>query len=131
MKKLIFIAIFFASSLYATLLNEYPTQKLLDSKMPIVDIRTPPEWVETGLIQGAIPIMFFNEAGGYDINGWLRELNEKVDTSKPFALICRTGSRTAVLAPFLAQKLGYKVTNILGGMVYAKAARLAILPFKP
>ena len=130
MNKLIFLVLLLATSLYATLKNEYPTQQLLDSKMPIVDIRTPPEWVETGLIQGAIPIMFFNEEGGYDINAWLTELNKRVDTSKPFALICRTGSRTAVLAPFLAQKLGYSVTNVLGGMVYAKAARLVILPYK-
>lgn len=130
MKKLIFIVLLFVTTLYATLVNEYASQKLLDSKMPIVDIRTPPEWIETGLIQGAIPIMFFNEQGNYDINGWLKKLNEKVDTTKPFALICRTGSRTAVLAPFLAQKLGYHVINIQGGMVYAKAARLAILPYK-
>ena len=130
MKKILLLSIFLASSLFATLINEYASQKLLDDKTPIVDIRTPPEWKETGLIQGAIPIMFFNEQGGYDINGWLKELNEKVDTSKPFALICRTGSRTSVLAPFLSQKLGYKVINIKGGMVYTKAAKLAILPYK-
>lgn len=130
MNKLIFLVLLLASSLYATLKNEYPSQQLLDSKMPIVDIRTPPEWIETGLIQGAIPIMFFNEQGGYDINAWLKELNAKVDTSKPFALICRTGSRTAVLAPFLSEKLGYQVVNILGGMVYTKAARLIINPYK-
>ena len=130
MKKLLILTILLASSLFATLINQYASQELLDSKIPIVDIRTPPEWVETGLIQGAIPIMFFNEQGGYDINAWLKELNEKVDTSKPFALICRTGSRTAVLAPFLSQKLNYKVTNIKGGMVYAKAAKLAIHPYK-
>ena len=130
MKKILLITIILASSLFASLKNEYPSQKLLDSNIPIVDIRTPPEWKETGLIQGAIPIMFFNERGGYDINAWLKELNEKVDTTKPFALICRTGSRTAVLAPFLSQKLGYKVINMQGGMVYAKAAKLKIVPYK-
>ncbi len=130
MKKILLLTIILASSLFATLTTEYASQKLLDSKIPIVDIRTPPEWQETGLIQGAIPIMFFNEQGGYDINAWLKELNEKVDTTKPFALICRTGSRTTVLAPFLSEKLGYQVINIKGGMVYAKAAKLNILPFK-
>lgn len=130
MKKILLLTIILASSLFATLSNQYASQELLDKKTPIVDIRTPPEWVETGLLKGAIPIMFFNENGDYDINVWLKELNEKVDTTKPFALICRTGSRTTVLAPFLSQKLGYKVINIQGGMVYAKAARLKILPYK-
>jgi len=130
LKKILLVILLTITTLFATLKNEYPTQDMLNSKIPIVDIRTPPEWVETGLIQGAIPIMFFNERGGYDINAWLKELNDKIDTTKPFAIICRTGSRTAVLAPFLSEKLGYQVTNILGGMVYTKAANLAIVPYK-
>ena len=130
MKNLIFLTILLTSSLFAKLTNEYASQQLLDSKIPIVDIRTPPEWEETGLIKGAIPIMFFNEQGGYDVNGWLRELNAKVDTTKPFALICHTGSRTTVVAQFLSQKLNYDVINILGGMDYAAAKGLPILPYK-
>jgi rhodanese-related sulfurtransferase len=116
---------------FAELYQQYPSQKLLDQKTPIVDIRTPPEWVETGLIQGAIPIMFYNEKGGYDLKGFMRELNEKVDTSKPFALICRTGSRTAVVSKYLAQTYGYDVINVVGGMVYTKALKLKIEPYKP
>lgn len=130
MKKLLLSLLFLASSLFATLINEYPTQKLLEDKTPIVDIRTPEEWKESGLLQGAIPIMFFNEQGGYDVNAWLKELNEKVDTTKTFAIICRVGSRTSILAPFLSEKLGYHVINVQGGMIYAKAAKLKILPYK-
>ena len=117
-------------SLFAELKNEYPTLKLIDSKMPIVDIRTPGEWIETGLIKGAIPIMFFNEQGRYNIQGFLKELNQKVDTSKPFALICRTASRTKIVSEFLSSQLNYKVTNLLGGMVYVKAKGLPIEPYK-
>ncbi len=130
MKTLIFTIILLSTSLFAKLTNEYPSQQLLNSHIPIVDIRTPPEWQETGLIKGAIPIMFFDEQGGYDVNRWLRELNKKVDTTKPFALICHTGSRTMVVAQFLSQKLNYNVINILGGMEYAAAKKLPILPYK-
>lgn len=106
-------------SLFAELTNEYVSQQLVNSKTPIVDIRTKPEWRETGLLQGAIPITFFDEKGGYDINAFLKELNEKVDTTKEFAIICHSGSRTSMLAPFLSEKLHYKVINLKGGMDYA------------
>lgn len=110
--------------------NEYPSQKILDSKIPIVDIRTPGEWVETGIVKNSITIMFWDEKGGYDVNAFLTELNKKVDTKKPFALICRTGSRTSIVADFLAKKLHYDVVNILGGIVYLKAMKLKTVPYE-
>ncbi len=118
------------TSLFSELTNEYPSQKLLDAKTPIVDIRTPPEWVETGLIRGAIPIMFFDTRGGYNIENFLKELNKKVDTTKPFALICRTGSRTKILSQFLSNEMHYKVINLEGGMVYVKGKNLPVVPYK-
>ncbi len=130
MKKIIFTLLVLLSSLYASVTNQYPSQKILDSNIPIVDIRTPPEWMETGLIKNAIPIMFFNERGGYDIQGFLAELNKKVDTKKPFAIICRTGSRTRMLASFLSKDMGYNVVNLSGGMMYAKSKNLKINSYK-
>jgi len=129
-KKIIFTLLLLISSLYAELKNEYLSQSILDSKIPIVDIRTPPEWVETGIIKDSIPIMFFNEQGGYDINGFLTELNKKVDTTKPFALICRTGSRTKIVSAFLSTKLNYKVTNIAGGIMYPKMKSPPFVSYK-
>jgi len=121
--------ILLSATLLATVTHEYPSQKILDSNIPIVDIRTPAEWKETGIINGAITIMFFNEQGGYDVKGFLDELNAKVDTKKPFALICRTGSRTMIISEFLSKKIGYDVINILGGMVYLKGMRLPTVPY--
>ena len=130
MKKIFLTLLLLTLSLFAELKNEYASQKLLDSKIPIVDIRTPGEWKETGLIQGAIPIEFFTEEGTYDVPKFLKELNDKVDTKKPFALICRTGSRTKLVSQFLSQQLHYKVTNLIGGMVFAHTKNLKILPYK-
>ena len=130
MKKIIILFMLVSVSLFAELTNSYMTKELL-TKMPIVDIRTPPEWRETGLLKGAIPIMFFNEQGKYNITAFLKELNAKVDTSKPFAIICHTGSRTSMVAPWMSKQLHYKVTNILGGMEYAtKSLKLKTYPFK-
>ncbi len=130
MKKIVFTLLVLLSSLYASVTNQYPSMQIIKDGTPIVDIRTPAEWVETGLFKGAIPIMFFNERGSYDVKGFLKTLNEKVDTSKPFAIICRTGSRTRMLSSFLSADLNYKVINLQGGMVYAKSKKLPILPYK-
>ena len=117
MKKIILILLILSLSLFAELKNEYLTQKFLDSKMPTVDIRTVGEWKETGILKGSIPIEFFNEQGQYNIPDFLAKLNSKVDTSKPFALICRTGSRTKMVAQFLSDTYNYKVTNVTGGIM--------------
>lgn len=116
-------------SLLASITNEEASQTLIDSATPIVDIRTPGEWKETGLLKRAIPIMLFDEKGNYDLKLFLEQLNSAVDTKKPFAIICRTGSRTKILASFLSQKMNYDVINLKSGMVYAKYAKLPILPY--
>ena len=130
MKKIIILLTLLTVSLFAELKNSYMTQEILDSTLPIVDIRTPPEWRETGLLKGAIPIMFFNQQGKYDINGFLKELNAKVDTTKPFAIICHTGSRTSMIAPWMSKELNYKVINLQGGMEYAtKGLKMKTYPY--
>jgi len=130
LKKIIILLAILSVSLFAELKNTYITQKILDSDLPIVDVRTPGEWKETGLLKGAIPIMFFNEQGKYNINVFLKELNAKVDTTKPFAIICHTGSRTSMIAPWMSKELNYKVVNLLGGMEYAtKGLKLKTYPY--
>lgn len=131
LKKILLSLLLVGSCLFASVKDEEASQVLLDSKIPIVDIRTPSEWKETGLLQGSIPIMLFDEKGKYDLNDFLDKLNSAVDTKKPFAIICRTGSRTKILAQFLSQKLNYEVINIKSGIVYAKSLKLPILPYQP
>jgi rhodanese-related sulfurtransferase len=131
LKKILLSLLLVGSCLFASVKDEEASQALLDSKIPIVDIRTPGEWKETGLLQGSIPIMLFDEKGKYDLNDFLQKLNSAVDTKKPFAVICRTGSRTKILAQFLSQKLNYEVVNIKSGILYAKHLKLPILPYQP
>ncbi len=130
MKKILIFLLVFNTYIFAELKHEYPTLELINSNTPIVDIRTPPEWHETGIVKDSIPIMFFNESGKYDVEAFLTQLNKKVDTTKPFALICRTASRTQLVSEFLSSRLNYKVTNLLGGMVYVKAKGLPVQDYK-
>lgn len=131
MKKTIFMLMILAASLFAEVKNEYISKELLKQNIPIVDIRTPREWRKTGLLKGAIPIMFFNTHGNYNAKKFLNELNKRIDTTKPFAIICHTGNRTSVVAPWLAKEFGYKVINLKGGMHYArKILHLKTVPYK-
>ena len=116
--------------LQAEVIDQPPSRELLEKRIPIVDIRTPEEWNETGLLKGSIPIMFFDERGGYDVDNFIRELKGRVDTEKPFALICRTGSRTGMLAPFLSETFHYHVINLQGGILQAYRIGLPIEPYK-
>ena len=130
MKKIVLSIIALVSSLFASATDKYPTLEILNSNIPIVDIRTAPEWHQTGIIKGSITITFFDERGNYDINIFLKELNKKVDTKKPFALICRTGNRTKVVTSMLSNSFGYEIINLKGGMVYSKANNLPIVAYK-
>jgi rhodanese-related sulfurtransferase len=130
LKKVFLSLLFLSLSLFASIKNEEASMELLRLNIPIVDIRTSAEWKETGLLKGSIPIMLFDEKGKYDLKDFLEKLNSAVDTKKPFALICRTGSRTKILAQFLSQKMGYDVINLKSGILYAKYIKLPILPYK-
>jgi rhodanese-related sulfurtransferase len=130
MKKLLILLAFVATSLFAEVTNIYPDTAFLSKKIPIVDIRTQSEWKETGVLKGAIPITFFDERGSYNIPLFLKELSAKVDVKKPFALVCRSGSRTKMVSAFLSQKLGYNVYDLNGGMLYVMGKNLPIVPYK-
>ena len=131
LKKIILLLTLLSAVLFGEVTNTYITQKILDSKLPIVDVRTVGEWKETGLLKDAIPIEFFNTQGKYDINKFLKTLNAKVDTKKPFAIICHSGSRTSMIAPWLSKELNYKVVNLQGGMDYAThGMKMKTYPYK-
>ena len=130
MKKIIFTLLIFLMSLNASVINQDPSMSIIEKKIPIVDIRTPAEWKETGLLKGAIPIMFFNAQGKYNIQVFLTKLRKKVDVTKPFALICRTGNRTRMVTEFLSKDLHYNVINLTGGMMRAIGKNLPIVPYK-
>ena len=84
--------------------------------MKIIDIRTPPEWRETGIVKGSYTIMSFNEQGGINVPKFLAEIDKVVKKDEQFAIICRTGSRTFEVGKFLGYQMGYNVINLAGGI---------------
>ncbi len=130
MKQLLLILTLLLTPLVAEVKHLLLDTKILHSNIPIIDIRTPSEWHNTGLLKGSIPIMFFDEKGGYDLEGFLKKLNAKIDTKKQFALICNSGSRTRMVANYLSENYGYHIIDLRGGIRYAIGKKFPIEPYR-
>ena len=91
--------------------------RLQKSGVPVVDIRTAPEWEETGIVPGSRLLTFFDERGRYDAGRWLEQLKATARPEQAVILICRTGNRTRMVGQMLSQQAGYaKVYNVKTGI---------------
>ncbi len=84
-------------------------------KITLIDIRTPPEWKETGVAKGAQLLNMLHPQGA---PGFTNALLEKVkgDKNAPIALICRTGNRTTQVQRYLQSQGFTQVYNVREGM---------------
>lgn len=127
--------ILFLSLIVTSLLADYTAQlidqKLINSKIKIIDIRTPSEWKTTGLVKGSVPIMFFDEKGNYNTEAFLAELGKQVKKNERFALICNSGNRSRTLGTYLGNQLGYNVIDLQGGIQYAIGKKMPLEPYNP
>jgi rhodanese-related sulfurtransferase len=114
--RIILLFLFIFNFSFAELKNVWASKDFLKNDIKIIDVRTPGEWRETGIVEGSYTIMFFDEQGRFNIPLFLEELNKVVKKDEQFALICRTGSRTSEISKFLAYELGYDVINLAGGI---------------
>lgn len=117
MKKILIGLLIMTTALLAELTQVWATPQFAEKNIKIIDIRTPAEWKETGIVKGSYTIMFFDEKGNFNIETFLKQLDMAVKKDEPFALICRVGSRTGMVSEFLSERLGYKVTNLKGGIM--------------
>lgn len=89
-------------------------------KLILIDIRTPPEWKQTGVARGAALINMIHPRGAA---GFLDEVLAKVggDRTAPIALICRTGNRTTQVQKFLQAQGFTNVAHVPEGMAGSRA----------
>ena len=110
-------------------INVTPDKELLEnSDMIIVDIRTEGEWMQTGIVPGSKTIVFFDERGGYDAEGFLKQIDELGGKDVEIGLICRTGARTSQVAGFMKQQ-GYNVKNLVGGVMKLASEGYQLVPY--
>ena len=117
MKKILLAISAISAIANADTTNVVATKSFLAKPIKIIDIRTPAEWAQTGIVKGSYPIMFFNDKGEAKPDAFLVQLNKVVKKNEKFAIICRTGSRTAAIAPFLSDEKDYNVINLQGGIM--------------
>jgi len=121
MKKLMLI-IALSYSLFAELkeVNADTLIQMQKQGVPVIDIRTPQEWKDRGIIKGAHKIMFFTPKGGADVPNFMFELGHLVkDKKQPFIIYCAHANRTKQLGKWLSDKLGFeKVFELKGGIEY-------------
>lgn len=92
-------------------------QVLLEQSVPLVDIRRPEEWRETGVVEGSRGLTFVDDFGRV-MPGFLENFSARIEKDQPVVLICRTGNRTDVLARHLVEQMGYsQVYNVRNGIV--------------
>ncbi|TYB82403.1 rhodanese-like domain-containing protein [Maritimibacter fusiformis] len=90
----------------------------------VVDIRTPPEWYQTGVIEGARLIPF------HDPNAFVREIEGDIADGRDVVLVCRSGSRTQAAGMYLSRMIPNKVISAAGGMIEI-VARQGYQPVAP
>lgn len=85
--------------------------------VPVIDIRTAPEWKETGIVPGSHLLTYFDERGNADPAAWLKKVKAIARPGDPVIVICRSGNRTKAASQFLSQQSGYvKVYNVRRGI---------------
>ena len=91
-------------------------QKLSESGISIVDIRTKGEWDKTGVIPKSILLTFFDSSGNYDFNKWYADLKKITPNYKSVIIICRSGRRSRLVANMINQKYNDIVYDANNGM---------------
>ena len=81
-------------------------------KLVLVDIRTPEEWADTGVPEGAIRLDMTGSA--FEVRLAALKLDHP---GKPIALICRTGNRSAEMQKKLAPRGWRELVNVRGGLL--------------
>ena len=87
-------------------------KKAKTGEIILVDVRTPGEWAQTGVGEGAIGI---DMQGGQEFINSLMQLRQ-LYPEKPIALICRTGNRSSAVFDYLKSQGASGFMDVTEGM---------------
>ena len=98
--------------------NNQEIMSLMQSGVPIIDIRRASEWQDTGIIKQSHLMTFFDKKGNYDLDEWLSKLKKIVKKGDPVIIICRSGRRSGIVSKLLDEQAYYSnVYNASGGIL--------------
>lgn len=105
------------------------SSELVNSGITIVDIRTEPEWRETGVVPGSVLLTFYRRDRSFDLEEFKAELGQHVMPDKEVALLCRRGNRSARLAGLLSEHGYTAIINITGGIRSASDNKVELVHY--
>jgi len=105
--------------------------KLVARGVPVIDLRRPSEWAETGVIEGSKLNTAFLENKNFSPD-FLRDLKDMVAKTDEFIMIDSNGRRSSYLAGVLADRKGYtSIYNAKDGIEGWQKAGLPLVPVQP
>lgn len=90
--------------------------RLQAAGVPVIDVRTAPEWEETGIVPGSRLLTFFDDQGKADPPAWLARASRLARPDQPVVVICRSGNRTKAVSQFMSQQGYSRVYNVRDGI---------------
>ena len=134
--KLLAMTLFFllnSTQLFAEIyeVNNEKIKILLESSVPLIDIRTEGEGRETGVIKSSHLLTFFDKDGNYDFKKWMVEFGEIAGENGPVIIICRSGRRSHIVSNMIIKRnseyLIYHATN--GIKSWIKSSNKTVKPY--
>lgn len=103
-----------------TTINVKQFDRLKANGIAVIDIRTPQEWRQTGIIKGSHRLMFFDAHGNAHAKTWIKSLRKIIkNKNTPFVIYCAHANRSKAVGKWLTNKLSYKnVYELKGGIEY-------------
>ena len=92
-------------------------EQLKKDGVPIIDIRTPEEWTDTGVIKGTHKITFFDAFGESHLAEWCFKVGHIIKNEKaPLLIYCASGRRSHKVGKIL-NKMGFEnIYELKGGI---------------
>jgi len=114
----IVISMFCCKQLFADVVpvNNNQIKELLKSGVSVIDIRTPAEWKNTGIIPKSNLLTFFDKSGNYNFDKWQKELKKILSNNDPFVIICRSGRRSGIVANMISKESNAIIYDANGGI---------------
>ena len=92
-------------------------QALLAENATVIDVRRIDEWTNTGVINGSIPLTFFDQYGAFDAVKWMNQISTMVGNEDSVVLICHAGVRSRWVADWMDSNTEIsKIYNVTEGM---------------
>ena len=82
-----------------------------DQNTLLVDIRTPEEWQQTGIVEGALLVTYTDAAS------FVNAIKPHLQPDQTLALVCRSGNRTSRAARQISGLVENPVVDVAGGML--------------